>query len=94
MGARSPRGSRRPDPGGCRRAVERWPVHGLEGVGVKVDIVAWAPKIKEGGFLSGHDYNNVNDKKGVYGVKRAIDEYAEKNNKKVGAMSGHIWYFE
>ena len=36
---------------------------------VKKDILAWMPKIKEGGILSGHDYGQ-----GFPGVKQSVDE--------------------
>ena len=35
------------------------------------DINAWLPKIKKGGMISGHDYNNP------CGVKRAVNELIE-----------------
>lgn len=41
--------------------------------GCKADIEAWLPKIKKGGFISGHDYAN-DDPKFNFGVKRAVDE--------------------
>lgn len=37
---------------------------------VKKDIEAWYPKIKEGGYLTGHDYGGY-----WKGVKRAVDEF-------------------
>lgn len=40
--------------------------------GCKADIEAWLPKIKPGGFISGHDYENTAYPK--FGVKRAVDE--------------------
>lgn len=38
--------------------------------GVKDDIFNWGPKVKDGGWILGHDYNNER-----FGVKRAVDEY-------------------
>ena len=38
--------------------------------GVKRDIDAWYPKLKKGGILAGHDYDNPD----FPGVNRAIDE--------------------
>jgi uncharacterized Rossmann fold enzyme len=40
--------------------------------GCKADIEAWAPKVKRGGLIAGHDYENVAFPK--FGVKRAVDE--------------------
>lgn len=37
---------------------------------VKKDILAWTPKVKMGGILSGHDYNP----NGGFGVHRAVNE--------------------
>lgn len=39
---------------------------------VKSDILAWLPKVKEGGILAGHDYYE-NDSYG-FGVKKAVNE--------------------
>lgn len=39
---------------------------------VKGDIKAWMPKIKDGGWISGHDYANENFPS--WGVKKAVDE--------------------
>lgn len=37
---------------------------------VKADILAWAPKVKQGGILAGHDYNAEGD----VGVGKAVRE--------------------
>lgn len=37
---------------------------------VKQDILLWAPKLREGGMLAGHDYSETK----TVGVKRAVDE--------------------
>lgn len=42
--------------------------HSFEGV--KADIKLWLPKIKPGGFISGHDYDHPK----LPGVKQAVDE--------------------
>lgn len=42
--------------------------------GVKKDIELWLPKIKKGGFIGGHDYNNPPH----HGVKKAVDEFFKK----------------
>jgi hypothetical protein len=40
--------------------------------GCKADIEAWRPKIKAGGFISGHDYENTEFP--CWGVKKAVEE--------------------
>lgn len=39
-------------------------------VDVKNDLINWYPKIKKGGIIAGHDYNDY-----FYGVKSAINEF-------------------
>jgi len=50
----------------------------------KMDLEAWLPKIKKGGFIGGHDFDSNVDKitlEGIeYGVKRAVNEYCKKHN--------------
>ena len=48
---------------------------------VKKDIVAWYPKVKQNGIISGHDYFNE-----WCGVKKAVDETF--NNVQ---FNGHCW---
>lgn len=43
---------------------------------VRADLIAWLPKIKKGGVLAGHDYNNPNHK----GVRAAVDEILGRKN--------------
>ena len=45
--------------------------------GCAADIAAWAPKVKPGGWLCGHDYDVPQFPK--FGVKQAVDEFIEKN---------------
>ena len=61
--------------------------------GVRTDLEAWYSKVKSGGIVSGHDYNGRGDKSGRFGVKKAVDEFAEKYGYEV--MSGHylVWWF-
>jgi hypothetical protein len=44
---------------------------------VCADIAAWWPKIRRGGLLTGHDYGTGRDAEGIWGVKRAVDEFAD-----------------
>jgi hypothetical protein len=58
--------------------------HSYEGVISDLNIAY--KKIKNGGFIMGHDYEqNFYKTKNVYhnGVKRAVDEFCEKNNQKI-----------
>jgi len=41
---------------------------------VLADIALWAPKVKPGGWIGGHDYDHPMEKKGKWGVKAAVDE--------------------
>ena len=43
---------------------------------VRDDLAAWLPKIKNGGFIAGHDYMNH----AYFGVVRAVDEFVAKHN--------------
>ncbi len=44
---------------------------------VVADIASWAPKVKKGGVLAGHDYLDGLARNGaIYGVKSAVDEWA------------------
>lgn len=49
---------------------------------VKADIEAWKPKVREGGWLGGHDYHDV-----FPGVKRAVDEAFPERR----LLEGWIW---
>jgi len=53
---------------------------------VKKDLVAWFPKIKQGGLIAGHDYTD--DWKSV---KNAVDEFGFENNLKVLPISVGSW---
>jgi GR25 family glycosyltransferase involved in LPS biosynthesis len=52
---------------------------------VVADIEAWYPKLRKGGMMAGHDYMDakMDWENGIYslfGVKSAVDNFAEKNN--------------
>jgi len=49
------------------------------------DLNVWYPKIKPGGIISGHDYNE-NKSKG-YGVLQAVDELIKKHNLEMFMLS-------
>lgn len=58
---------------------------------VSQDIRTWAPKLRRGGLLCGHDYAN-----NEYGfgreVKRAVDEYAKKQGLTVEKGKDYTWF--
>jgi len=57
---------------------------------VKEDIEHWYPKIKVGGYITGHDYRENRLKR--YGIKKAVDEFVKANNLKIAfRSSGHDW---
>lgn len=59
---------------------------GHDYLSVRRDLNAWYPKLRKGGLMSGHDYyNGYSDIAGniVYGVRDAVDEFAEVYNLRV-----------
>ena len=57
----------------------------------KKDIELWYSKVKPGGIFSGHDYLNGSLPQGEFGVKRAIDEFVEKNKLKLYVTGENEW---
>ena len=55
--------------------------------GCKADIAAWRSKVKMGGILCGHDYDN----KG-YGVTQAVDEFVAENKLFLDCGDDHTWW--
>jgi predicted O-methyltransferase YrrM len=60
---------------------------------VKQDLELWFPKVTPGGLVSGHDYQSAGDRRGLFGVKRAVDEWCGKNGYKVNVAPGSVWWF-
>ena len=58
--------------------------------GCKADISLWLPKLKDGGVLSGHDYENTDYPK--FGVRAAVDEFAQANGCKVTLGENFTWF--
>lgn len=58
--------------------------------GCKADILAWAPKVRDGGLLCGHDYNNVEYP--CFGVDRAVDEFSESINVPIELGENFTWF--
>lgn len=58
---------------------------------VSADIQAWAPKVKAGGILCGHDYANPDYDFGGE-VKRAVDDYAASLGYAVDLGGDFTWF--
>lgn len=56
--------------------------------GVKEDVTAWLPKVKKGGWIGGHDYDNGR----FVGVKRAVDELFQRD--RIELNVDHTWFVE
>ena len=56
---------------------------------IKENLMIWTPKVKVGGIVSGHDYNN-----GKWsGIKKAVDEFVPKDKLNV-ITDCYVWWFE
>jgi len=53
---------------------------------IKENLELWVPKVKVGGFVSGHDYGNK-----WAGIKKAVDELVPKN--KLHIEPFYIWWY-
>ncbi len=42
------------------------------------DCRAWWPKLKDGGIFCGHDIDGPKDKTGVWGVRKAVEEFSRE----------------
>jgi hypothetical protein len=58
--------------------------------GCKADIEAWAPKIRPGGLLCGHDYDNTEYPQ--WGVRRAVDEYVAAKGLELELGDNFTWF--
>jgi len=58
---------------------------------VKRDIAAWWPKIMPGGFLSGHDYGFRHDRRGIWGVTRAVNEFVQVSQLELVRGIYYVW---
>jgi len=57
---------------------------------VKEDIIAWLPKVRKGGILSGHDYDGEDNMHP--GVKQAVDEIFGKKVNSVPVTRVKVWW--
>lgn len=60
--------------------------------GCKADIAAWVPKLKPGGLLSGHDYNNIEYP--CFGVNQAVEEFSAERNLPVSLGDNFTWFIQ
>lgn len=58
--------------------------------GCAADIAAWAPKVKPGGWLCGHDYENTGYPK--FGVTQAVNEYAQRTGFPLELGENFTWF--
>jgi len=58
--------------------------------GCKADILAWKPKLKPGGLLSGHDYKN--SEYPCFGVDRAVDEFSKESGLPMELGQNYTWF--
>ena len=59
---------------------------------VRDDIYAWWPKVKSDGLLAGHDYGIYRDAEGIWGVRRAVDEFASAVGREVHVGADGVWW--
>lgn len=58
--------------------------------GCSADLVAWLPKVKPGGLICGHDYQN--DEFPGFGVTRAVDEFARAYGGELEIGQNFTWF--
>jgi uncharacterized Rossmann fold enzyme len=58
--------------------------------GCMADLKAWAPKVKPGGLLCGHDYENTDYPK--FGVTTAVDEYLAIHGLTLETGDNFCWF--
>ena len=58
---------------------------------VRDDIIAWHLLVTPNGIICGHDYNGIMDKRGRWGVKRAVDE---RYGSRVNRLPGNVWWVQ
>lgn len=69
--------------------------------GVIRDLAAWCPRLRANGLFCGHDIDHPRDKRGIWGVRLAVEAFATRErfltgtpwNLKVGPGT-NIWWFE
>lgn len=54
---------------------------------VKRDIELWLPTVRSGGIIAFHDYHHAHNRRGNFGVKRAVDEAFGDQIKTTGTIA-------
>ena len=60
---------------------------------VKKDLSLYFPKLASWGLMCGDDYGHPRDQRGLWGVQKAVDEFAVHRNLDV-RQDGNFWWFE
>lgn len=61
--------------------------------GVIRDLRAWWPRVRPDGLFCGHDYAHPRDKRGIFGVARAVHEFAGRAMKVEADEATQVWWF-
>ncbi len=64
--------------------------HTLEAV--QSDIAAWWPLVKPGGLLAGHDIDHPRDARGLWGVRRAVEQHQDATGVPVNVRWSCWWF--
>lgn len=60
---------------------------------VAADCRAWWPKLKDGGIMCGHDIDSSKDVSGIWGVRRAVEEFSVNFGYEF-YVDNHVWVME
>lgn len=73
----------------------RWNVAFIDGdhtlQAVRDDIAAWWPLVLPGGLMCGHDIDHPRDQRGVWGVRRAVEEHCRRCELQLNTQ-GTVWW--
>lgn len=61
---------------------------------VAADVAAWAPKIRPGGWIGGHDYHHPRAKQRRYGVTEAVDAWAAATGRQIETGRDLTWFVQ
>jgi hypothetical protein len=60
---------------------------------VMAGLHQWSPKVRLGGLLLGHDFRHPRNKRELFGVDKAVTQFAGKFGRKLRS-EGDVWWFE